>query len=139
MTQAARTAARVLRVDAGLDGAIALLFVVLAATPPTDDWARPVWLAAPILLVTAAVPAALAAGLLVLSRRPDEGVLRSLGAGNGASALAVALWAVIDAGFGPALRAVLLIVAALLAAIATAQIRVARLGTGSTGGHPQVG
>lgn len=126
MTQAARTGARVLRVDAGLDGAIALLFVVLAATPPADAWARPVWLSAPFLLVAAAVLGALAGGLLVLSRQPDAGVLRSLGAGNGVSALAVAIWAVLEPAFGPALRAVLLIVAALLAAIAVAQVRASR-------------
>jgi hypothetical protein len=122
MTQAAR----VLRVDAGLDGAIALLLVVLAATSPADGWGRPGWLAAPILLGAAAALAALAAGLLVLSRRPDEGVLRALGAGNGVSAAAVAVWAVFDAAFGPALRAVLLVVAVLLAAIAVAQIRASR-------------
>jgi hypothetical protein len=131
MTQAVRTGARVLRVDAGLDGAIALLFVVLAATPAAGGWARPVWLSAPILLVAAAVLAALAAGVLVLSRQPAAGVLRSLGAGNGVSALAVTIWAVLDAALGPALRAVLLIVAAVLAAIAVAQVRASRRSGGS--------
>lgn len=126
MTQAARSAARALQVDAGLDAAIALLFVVLAVTPAVAGWARPVWLAAPILLVAAAVLAVLAAGLLVLSRRPDKGVLQALGAGNGVGALAVAIWAVLDAAFGPALRAVLLIVAAGLAGIAVAQFRASR-------------
>jgi hypothetical protein len=87
----------------------------------------PVWLGGPVLLVAAAVLAALAVGLLVLASGPDQMVLWALGAGNGASAAAVAIWVVVDyPALGPALRATLLTVAAGLAAVAAAQVHIAR-------------
>jgi hypothetical protein len=127
MTAPTRSAARVLWVDAGLDSVIALLCLVLVATPPAHAWARPAWLDGPVLLVAAAVLAALAVGLLVLARGPDQVVLWALGAGNGASAAAVAIWVAVDhPALGSALRATLLAVAAGLAAVAAAQVHVAR-------------
>jgi hypothetical protein len=124
MNPPTRSAARLLQVDAGLDCAIALLCLVLVATPPADAWARPDWLSEPVLLAAAAVLAVLAAGLLVLARRPDRVVLRALGAGNGISAAVVAICVVLDdPALGPAVRAALLVAAAGLAA---AQIRAAR-------------
>lgn len=126
MTTSTRSAGRVLQADAGLDGAIAVLFVALAATSPAGAWARPAWLGAPVLLGTAAVLAALATGLLVLAHRPERAALRVLGAGNGVSAAALAIWAAFDdSTLGPALRAALLVVAVGLAVVATAQIRAA--------------
>jgi cobalamin synthase len=126
MRASTRSAARVLQVDAGLDGAIAVLFLVLAATGPVGAWARPDWLAGPALLCAAAVLVVFAAGLLVLARRPDAQALRAFGVGNGVTAVVIAIWAVLDPAVGFALRPVLLVVAAALAAVAVAQVRTAR-------------
>jgi hypothetical protein len=118
-----RSSVRVLQADAGLDSAIAVLSLVLASTPSAGAWARPAWLGAPVLFVMAAVLVLFAAGLLVLARRPDESALRALGIGNGVSAAVVAIWVLADPAFGSALRVVLLVVAASLAAVAVAQVR----------------
>jgi hypothetical protein len=123
MPPSTRCAARVLQVDAGLDAAIAALFLVLASTGPVGAWARPDWLTAPVLLAAAAVLVVFAAGLLGLARRPDEQALRALGVGNGATAVVSAIWAVLDPALGVALRAVLLVVVVALAAVAVAQVR----------------
>jgi hypothetical protein len=126
MTLPARSETRVLQVDAGLDSAIALLFLVLASTRPAGAWVRPAWLGVPVLLAAAAVLVLFAAGLLVLARRPDESAMRALGIGNGGSAAVVVIWALLDPAVGAGLRTVLLVVAAALAAVAAAQIDVAR-------------
>jgi hypothetical protein len=127
MTPPTRSAARLLQVDAALDAAIAVLCLVLAATPRAGSWARPAWLAEPVLLAAAAVLVVLAAGLLVLARQPDQMVLWALGTGNGVCAAAVVIWVLLDnPALGPALRAALLAVAALLAAVAAAQLHAAR-------------
>jgi hypothetical protein len=124
MTAATTTTARtVLRVDAALDTAIALLGItaavgLLGGAPP--------WLAPPVLLVLAVVLLGFAAALLWLARRPDAGLLRALGIGNGLCALAVLVWAVIGAPEHLALRIAALVVALALGAVAAAQLAVAR-------------
>jgi hypothetical protein len=117
------TARTVLRADAALDTAIALLSAaaaggVLGSAPP--------WLAPPVLLVLAAVLLGFAVALLWLARRPDAGALRGLGIGNGVCALAALAWAVIGAPEHLALRIATLVVALALGAVATAQLTVAR-------------
>jgi hypothetical protein len=127
MTPQTRSAARLLRVDAGLDTAIALLCLILVGMPRAGSWARPAWLTEPVLLAAAAVLAVFAGGLLVLARQPDQMVLCALGGGNGVCAASVALWVFLDnPALGPALQAALLAAAAMLAAVAAAQIRAAR-------------
>jgi hypothetical protein len=117
------TARTVLRLDAALDTAIALLAVAAAAGLLG---AAPPWLPPPVLLALAVVLLGFAAALLWLARRPDAGALRGLGVGNGVCALAALAWAVIGAPEHLALRIAALVVALALAAVATAQLAVAR-------------
>jgi hypothetical protein len=120
------TPSRVLRIDAGLDSAIAVLLLVTAFVPAAGAWARPAWLGAPVLLVAAAVLMAMAAGLLVLARQPSAAALRALGYGNGISGLALAGWAEVSDSFGGALRTALIVAAIGLAIVGVTQLRAAR-------------
>jgi hypothetical protein len=124
MTAPAPTAARtVLRIDAALDTAIALLCVAAAAGLLG---AAPPWLAPPVLLVLAAVLVGFAAALLALALRPTAAVLRVLGVGNGLCAVAALAWAVLGAPEHLPLRIAALAVALALGAVATAQLASAR-------------
>ena len=123
MTAPTTTARTVLRVDAALDTAIAVLCAgaaagLLGGAPP--------WPAPPVLLVLAVVLLGFAAALLWLARRPDAGVLRALGIGNAVCAVAALVWAALGAPELLPLRIAALVVAAALGAVAAAQLTVAR-------------
>jgi hypothetical protein len=117
------TARTVLRTDAALDTAVALLCLAGAAGVLGG---APAWLGPPVLVVLAVVLAALAAGLLRLARRPVAVVLLALGAGNAGSALACAAWGVLGDPAHLPLRAAAGAVAVALAAVAAAQLAAGR-------------
>jgi hypothetical protein len=124
MTAPARTAARtVLRIDAALDTAIALLCAAAAAGLLGD---APPWLAPPVLLALAAVLVGFAIALLWLARHPTAGVLPALGIGNGLCALAALAWAVLGAPEHLPLRIAALVVALALGGVAAAQLAAVR-------------
>jgi hypothetical protein len=67
-----------------------------------------------------------AALLLWLATRPDAVALTVLGGGNGVCAVILLGWAVVEGSTGPALRVLTAVAALALAAVAAAQLRIAR-------------
>lgn len=117
------TARTVLRTDAALDTAVALLCLAGAAGVLGD---APPWLGPPVLVAVAVVLVALAAGLLRLARRPTAAALLALGVGNAGSAVACAAWGAFGDPVHLPLRTAAVVVAVALAAVAAAQLAAAR-------------
>jgi hypothetical protein len=126
--------AKLLAVDAGVEGVIAaFLIIVVVASPTAEAWRRPSWLTMPVLVVVAAIFAATAVALATLARyvarssppRLKAG-LHLLGGVNAVAASALLIWTLVDSTIGGALRVMLALGAIVVAALGAAQVAHAR-------------
>lgn len=113
------------RIDAVFEFVLAVVLFV-AAAGVADDWQKPSWLGTPLLFVAGIALVVAGFALYWLSTRANVAVLVAVATANAVTAVASALWALLDSGLGSELRVLLYITAAGLIVLAGAQLRLAQ-------------